>query len=158
MFGNSEGVLGLNNFTYSEADDIDLDDEDAGYIIGRDNHRLTRKKVDAEVKETEVKVTEVKVTEEERPEIEKVTGKIDYEAERKYFDIQSPEESVEAEKNCSSPMKKRQKLDSEAHTRQDIMNLEQEFNEIQFRHQASLNGLLQEWEYEKENLEGRKSS
>ncbi|XP_071135227.1 dentin sialophosphoprotein-like [Mytilus edulis] len=266
---NSEDVLGLNNFTYSEADDIDLDDEDEATLLDetitdlpesiKNKYKLQEQisiliqpdktiahndqnktvcekeatiaptdvnknfmktsddmddnkekifdeieKVDAEVKETEVKVTEVKVTEEERPEIEKVTGKIDYEAERKYFDIQSPEvrdiinqweskgiqdpntnlsfasnirsknhikkgmlegthltciwlqESVEAEKNCSSPMKKRQKLDSEAHTRQDIMNVEQEFSEIQFRHQASLNGLLQEWEYEKENLEGRK--
>ncbi|XP_076076679.1 uncharacterized protein LOC143047510 [Mytilus galloprovincialis] len=258
---NSEDVLGLNNFTYSEADDIDLDDEDEATLLDetitdlpesiKNKYKLQEQisiliqpdkaidhvdknktvcekevtiaptdvnknfmkttddnkekildqieKVDGEVKETEVKVTE-----EERPEIEKVTGKIDYEAERKYFDIQSPEvrdiinqweskgiqdpntnlsfasnirsknhikkgmlegthltciwlqESVEAEKNCSSPMKKRQKLDSEAHTRQDIINLEQEFGEIQFRHQASLNGLLQEWEYEKEILEGRK--
>ncbi|CAC5358054.1 unnamed protein product [Mytilus coruscus] len=258
----SEDVLGLNNFTYSEADDIDLDDEDEDTLLDetitdlpesiKNKYKLQEQvsiliqadktidqnktvcekdvtiaptdvnknlmktfhddnkeksldqiekgeKVDGEIKETEVKVTD-----EERPEIEKVTGKIDYEAERKYFDIQSPEvrdiinqweskgiqdpdtnlsfasnirsknhnkkgmlegthltclwlqESVDAEKNCSSPMKKRQKLDSEAHTRQDIMNLEQEFDEIQFRHRASLNGLLQEWEYEKQNLEGRK--
>ncbi|VDI00460.1 Hypothetical predicted protein [Mytilus galloprovincialis] len=259
---NSEDVLGLNNFTYSEADDIDLDDEDEATLLDEtitdlpesiknkyklqeqtvsiliqpdktidhvdknktvcekeatiaptDVNKNFMKKTDdnkekildqIEKVDGEIKETEVKVNDEERPEIEKVTGKIDYEAERKYFDIQSPEvrdiinqweskgiqdpntnlsfasnirsknhikkgmlegthltciwlqESVEAEKNCSSPMKKRQKLDSEAHTRQDIINLEQEFGEIQFRHQASLNGLLQEWEYEKEILEGRK--
>ncbi|CAG2221734.1 unnamed protein product [Mytilus edulis] len=146
---NSEDVLGLNNFTYSEADDIDLDDEDEATLLDetitdlpesiKNKYKLQEQtvsiliqpdktidhvdknktvcekeatiaptdvnknfmkttddnkekildqieKVDGEIKETEVKVND-----EERPEIEKVTGKIDYEAERKYFDIQSPE-------------------------------------------------------------------
>ena len=230
---DSEDVLGLNNYTYNEADDIDLDEEDEATLLDetitdlpesiKNKYKvqeqisilsksqitdanqtvIENKKAVQDVNKNKSMTDEVKDADKENVDLQKITGKIDYEAERKYFDIESPEvrgiinlweskgiqdpdtnlssatnlrsknpqdkgllegthitciwlqESVDAEKECSSPMKKRQKLDSEAHSRRDIANLQQELEEIRFRYDAMLRGLMHEWKYEKVCLEDR---
>jgi hypothetical protein len=62
------------------------------------------------------------------------------------------QESVNVEKNWSSPLKKKQKLDNEAHTRRDILILEQELEDVKFRFDESIKGLFQEWLYEKQRI------
>lgn len=280
----SDDVLGLNNFTYNEADDIDLDAEDEATLLDETilglpesiknkyklqeqisilskadttvvdgnktivddqqalestdvNRNVTKliSETGEELKSMGDNLNQVKTGEEMVPvkvmnqvdtgeemvsvkvkeddkiatedegksteHIKNITGKIDYEAERKYFKVESREvkgimqqwgsqgiqdpeinlsystnirvknrkkkgllegshisciwlqESVDAEKNWSSPLKKKQKLDNEAHTRQDILNLEQELEDIKFRFDESIKDLFQEWLYEKQSME-----
>lgn len=276
----SEDVLGLNSFTYNEADDIDLDAEDEATLLDEtildlpesiknkyklqeqisilskadttvvDGNKIivddqqalestdVNRNVTKLISETEeelksmgdnlnqvetgeqmipvkvmnqVDMVQVKVKEEDKittedegkstEHIKNITGKIDYEAERKYFKVESREvkdiikqwgsqgiqdpeinlsygtnirvknrkkkgllegshisciwlqESVNVEKNWSSPLKKKQKLDNEAHTRRDILILEQELEDVKFRFDESIKGLFQEWLYEKQSME-----